>query len=354
MRDIELSFWVSRKDIAFFTKNFSVMLGAGLTVIEALSISEEQSRGKLRHILRQMMAFVEQGNSLADAVAQHRRQFPSIYSDVVRTGELSGMLSRSLQQLAIRLSDDLELRRKVRGAMIYPMVIVAGLVALGTVLSVFVFPRFIKLFKSLDVPLPTMTKIVLAVAQWMNQYWGWLLLGLVGVTLAIRLLSRIPFFERIWHRLLLHLPVVGPIIREVNLARFTGTLGSLLKSGVPITEALHSVAHSCTNMMYQHSVKVALQSIEHGDSLAGVVKRYPQLYPPLVSRMIGVGERTGQLADLLQYLGNYYNGQVDSSTKQLGVLIEPILLIAIGLVVIVVGLSVITPIYQFTAAVGQL
>ncbi len=152
----------------------------------------------------------------------------------------------------------------------------------------------------------------------------------------------------------MRLPIIGNIIKQVNLARFTGTLGALLKSGVPITEALHSVAHSCTNLMYQQTVQVALRSIEHGDSLAGVVKRYPELFPPLVSRMIGVGERTGQLADLLQYLGNYYNGQVDSSTKQLGILIEPILLVAIGLVVIVVGLSVITPIYQFTAAVGQL
>lgn len=354
MRDIELSFWVSRKDVTFFTKNFSVMLGAGLTVVEALSISEEQSRGKLKHILQQVIAFVEQGNSLADAVARHRHQFPSIYSDVVRTGELSGTLARNLQQLAVRLADDLELRRKVHGAMIYPAVIIAGLVALGTVLSVYVFPRFIKLFNSLDVPLPTMTKIVLAVAQWMSQYWGWLLLGMAVAVFIIRLLSRIPLFERVWHRVLLHLPVVGVIIQEVNLARFTGTLGSLLKSGVPITEALHSVAHSCTNLMYQDSIKAALRLVEQGDSLAMVVKRYPRLYPPLVTRMIGVGERTGQLADLLLYLGHYYNGQVDSSTKQLGILIEPILLVAIGLMVLIVGLSVITPIYQFTAAVGQL
>lgn len=354
MKDIELSFWVSRKDIAFFTKNFSVMLGAGLTVVEALSIAEEQSRGKLKRMLRSMIQFVEQGNGLAEAVAQHHRQFPGIYSDVIRTGELSGTLSRNLNQLAARLADDIELRRKVRGAMIYPMVIMVGLVALGTVLSVFVFPRFIKLFKSLDVPLPTMTKIVLGVAQWMNQYWGWLLLGLAVALVAIRLLSRIPLFERLWHRVLLHLPIVGPIIQAVNLARFTGTLGSLLKSGVPITEALHSVTHSCTNLLYQRSISQAVQSIEHGDTLSSVVHRYPNLYPPLVTRMIGVGERTGQLADLLLYLGNYYNGEVDSSTKQLGILIEPLLLIAIGLVVIVVGLSVITPIYQFTAAVGQL
>lgn len=354
MPDIELSFWVSRKDITFFTKNFAVMLGAGLTVVEALAVAEEQSHGKLKRILFAVRHYVEQGNGLADALARHRRQFPSIYVDVVRTGELSGNLARNLNQLANRLADDFELRRKVRGAMIYPLVIVVGLVALGTVLSVFVFPRFIKLFNSLEVPLPTMTKIVLAVAQWMSQYWGGLVLASALLAVGVRLLSRVAVFERLWHRLLLRLPIVGPIIRAVNLARFTGTLGSLLQSGVPISEALHSVTHSCTNVIYQDSVRAALRAVEQGDTLASVTQHYGQLFPPLVVRMIAVGERTGQLADLLLYLGNYYNGEVDSSTKQLGVLIEPILLVAIGVVVLVVGLSVITPIYQFTAAVGQL
>lgn len=354
MRDIELSFWVSRKDIAFFTKNFAVMLTAGLTVVESLAVSEEQAKGKLKRILIDIIHYVEQGNGLSDALARHRRQFSGIYIDVVRTGEQSGNLARNVHQLAIRLADDLELRRKVRGAMIYPAIVFAGLIVLGTVLSLVVFPRFIRLFNSLDVPLPAMTKGLIWLAQWLQHYWIWLLVGLAIVVILIRLLSRITLFETAWHRLLLALPIVGPIIQQVNLTRFTGTLGSLLKSGVPISEALHSVIHSCTNLGYQHSIRAALREVEQGATLTAAIGQYRHLFPPLVVRMIAVGERTGQLDELLLYLGNYYDGQVDSSTKQLGILIEPLLLIVIGVMVLIVGLAVITPIYQFTAAIGSL
>ncbi len=353
MQAVEISLWVSRKDIAFFTKNFAVMMQAGLTVVEALSVSEEQTHGKLHRIIKKVRAYVEQGNSLAAALARHR-QFSSIYVDVIRTGELSGTLARNLEQLSNRLSDDLELRRKVRGAMIYPFVIFAGIIALGTVLSVFVMPRFIRLFTSLDVPLPYLTLVTLRVASWMQQYWWWFLLGLAAFVVAAKLLLKIALVERFWHSCTVRLPIIGPMIRAINLARFTGTLGSLLSSGVPISEALHSVIHSCTNLSYQYSLRRTLQSVERGESLSSRLAKQPLLFPPLVVRMIAVGERTGQLSDLLKYLGHYYEGQVDTTTKQLGILIEPLLLIVIGIVVIVVGLAVITPIYQFTASVGAL
>lgn len=354
MRNIELSFWVTRKEVAFFTKNFAVMLGAGLTVVESLSVSEEQTHGRLQRIIRNMRLYVEQGNNLADAFAKYRRQFTPVFVDVVRTGELSGNLARNMKQLADRLTDDLELRRKVRGAMIYPMVIVAGIIALGTVLSVFVMPRFIRLFSSLDVELPYLTQVTLKIAGWMQAYWWWFLLG-CGVAIVLgKFALRIAIIERLWHAWLVRLPIVGPITRAINLSRFTGTLGSLLASGVPISEALHSVIHSCTNLSYQHSVRRALQVVEQGASLSSVIAQQPLLFPPLVVRMIAVGERTGQLSELLSYLGRYYEGQVDSATKQLGVLIEPVLLVGIGVVVIIIGLAVITPIYQFTASVGAL
>lgn len=354
MHDIELSFWVNRKDVAFFTKNLSVMLGAGLTVVEALAVSEEQTHGKLKRIIRNMRLYVEQGNQLADAFAKYRRQFSPVFVDVIRTGELSGTLTRNLQQLANRLTDDMELRRKIRGAMIYPMVIIAGIIALGTVLSLFVMPRFIRLFSSLEVELPYLTQVTLKIAGWMQLYWWWFLLG-CGIAIIVgKLLVRIAVVESLWHALLIRLPIVGPMIRSINLARFTGTLGSLLSSGVPISEALHSVIHSCTSLSYQHSIRRALQAVEHGGSLSSVIAQEPLLYPPLVVRMLAVGERTGQLAELLTYLGHYYEGEVDSTTKQLGVLIEPVLLFTIGAVVLLIGLAVITPIYQFTASVGAL
>ena len=354
MAKIELSLWISRKDVTFFTKNFSVMLGAGLTVVEALTVSEEQSGSRLRKVLKHIHQYVEQGNSLADGFKRYHRQFSPVFVDVIRNGELSGNLARNMRQLANQLADDLDLRRKIRSAMIYPMIIVVGLVVLGSVLSLFVLPRFTRLFSSLDIPLPLMTQYTLLIAGWMSHYWWGLLIGLAITTVLLRLLLMIHAIKTIWHAVWLRLPVMRGITQSVNLARFAGTLGSLLSSGVPIAESLHSVVHASNNVVYQNAIRTALRSVEQGNTLSGVLANYPVLFPALVVRMVAVGERTGQLADILLYIGKYYEGEVDTATKQLGVLIEPVLLILIGLAVLGVGLAVITPIYEFTASVGAL
>lgn len=354
MANINISLWITRKDVTFFTKNFSVMLGAGLTVVESLAVSEDQTSGRLQRTLRDVRLYVEQGNTLADGFKRHRRQFSPVFIDVIRNGELSGNLARNMQQLANQLADDLDLRRKVRGAMIYPMIIVGGLVVLGSILSLFVLPRFTRLFSSLDIPLPAMTQFTLAVAGWMSQYWWWALIGVFLLLVAIRLALYIHAVEYLWHLLWLHIPIVKKIAQSVNLARFSSTLGSLLNSGVPISEALQSVIHSSNNFVYQSAIREAVRGVEQGSTLASILAKHPKLFPALVIRMVAVGERTGQLADILLYIGKYYEGEVDSSTKQLGVLIEPVLLILIGLAVVGVGLAVITPIYEFTASVGAL
>lgn len=352
--NINLNLWISTRDIAFFTKNLAVMLNAGLTVVEALLIAESQNVGKLKKVLASILAYVEEGHTLTEAFTKHRRYFSGVYVDVIRTGELSGTLARNLSQLADRLAADLDLRRKVQGALLYPMIVVAAIIGLGTVLSVYVLPRLIRLFTSINVPLPRATRLLLAGGSWLSEYWFWLL-GVLAVSMVVlRLLVRLPAIEAIWHRVILNLPIMGRITRNLSLARFSNTLGSLLKSGVPITEAIQSVIHSSSNAVYRKNIKAALQHIEQGGMLTSHLEQYPHLYPAMVTRMIAVGEHTGQLDTMLLYLGQYYELEVDTSTKQLGVVLEPILLLIIGVAVIFIGISVITPIYEFTASVGRL
>lgn len=351
---LDLGLWISQREITFFTKNFSVMLGAGLTVVEALIISEGQATGRLKRILHSVLEYVESGHSLADGFAKHKRQFSGIYIDIIRTGEISGTLSRNFAQLADRLETDLDLRRKIKGALLYPIIVVLAIVALGTTLAVYVMPNLIRLFASIKVPLPITTQWLLRGGTWFVHYWFWALFGLVAVAISLRLIVRLAPIESLWHTTILQLPIIGKVARQINLSRIASTFGSLLRSGVPIAEALQTVMHSSTNHVYRVNLQKALRHIEQGGNLASFFEHYPSLYPVLMSRMIAVGERTAQLDGMLLYLGKYYEQEVDSSTKQLGIILEPALLVVIAVVVVFVGISVIQPIYQFTASIGRI
>lgn len=349
-----LSFHVSVHEITFFTKNFSVMLGAGLTVVDSLIIAEAQSTGKLKKILHSILHHVEQGHSLAEGFKENKRYFSGTYIDVIRNGELSGTLSDNMAKLAERLESDLSLRRKIQAALVYPALVVSAIILLTIVLSVYVLPRLTRLFLSLDIDLPLSTKILLWVSQFFINYWLVVGIVLVGLIALIRLLIVVPIVRKMLHAIILRLPVVGSISRSVNLARFAGTLGALLNSGVPISESFESVIHSVTNEVYRDRLQEALLHIEQGGSLAGFLEQHHRLFPPTITRMVAVGERTGRLDEILTYLGKFYEIEVDSATKQLSTTLEPVLLIMIGAAVLFVGLSIITPIYQFTASVGRI
>lgn len=351
--NISLSFYISRQEISFFTKNLAVMLGAGLTIVDALIIVEAQTGGRLRKIVHSILQEVESGHTLADSFSKFQRQFTTVYVDVIRTGELSGNLARNMQQLADRLENDLELRRKIRSAMIYPIIVLGAITGLGFILSIYVLPRLNRLFESLDVELPTTTRIMLSVSDFLSIYWVWIVIVTIACVILFRLSLAIPFVRTAWHHIILRLPIIGKTVRNINLARFTGTLGSLLQSGVPIAESLESVIHASGNEVYRKRLRECLQHIEQGGNLSTYIERHETLFTPSVARMVAVGERTGRLDAILLYLSNYFEVEVDTSTKQLGVTLEPLLLIVIGVVVAFVGLSVITPVYEFTASVGR-
>lgn len=352
-RGHEISFGgPSRTEVVLFTKNLSVMMKSGLTLAESLQISIEQSHGGLRRVLTRVLRHVENGEPFAKALATQSKYFPRLYQDMVRVGEVSGTLDQNLAYLADQLAKDRDMRRKVWGALMYPLLILVGVGGLGAMLSVVVLPRLTNLFLSLDVPLPLSTRILIGVSAFLQSYGLWVLLGVIVLIIILVAGYRIRPVKYAVHALLLRIPLFGRLLHQISLARFTRTLGALLLSGVPISESLDAVEEAMSNMVYERAVRKVRTATNKGASLANSLERHSRLFPRVVTRMVNVGERSGRLDEILKYLSEFYEEEFDEVAKNLTVLLEPALLILIGVVVGFMGVSIITPIYQVTNAIG--
>lgn len=346
--------WISRLDIALFTKNLAVMLKSGLTITESLEISIEQTSGKLKRILKKVLLHISEGNTLAESLSNYPRHFSNFYVNVVQLGETGGSLEENLNHLSLQIEKQISLRNKIKTASIYPIFILLSTFILGVVLATFVIPRLSKLFSSLSMGLPWPTRVILSIANFFQHYSIWALVGIVAFIIFFYWLKSLRFIKPAWHYLLLSIPLVGNIMKIYNLAQITRNLSVLLKSGMPINDSLSAIVKSLQNETYKRALKNLVTQIESGDSLASVLKDHKNIFPTMVIKMVNVGEKSGQLEDILMYLANFYEEEVDNATKNLSSVIEPLLLIAIGLIVGFVGLSIIMPIYQITGSVSSL
>ena len=346
--------WISRLDIALFTKNLAVMLKSGLTITESLEISVEQTSGKLKKILKKVLLHISEGNTLADSLHNYPRQFNHFYVNIVKLGETGGSLEENLNHLSKQIEKEISLRNKIKTASIYPIFILLSTFILGIVLSTFVLPRLSKLFSSLSMQLPWPTKVILYVANFFQHYSIWAVVAIIALVILLYWLKSLKFIKPAWHYLLLQIPLVGNMMKVYNLAQITRNLSVLLKSGMPINDSLAAIVRSIQNETYKRALKNLVAKIESGDSLANVLKDHKNLFPTMVIKMVNVGEKSGQLEDILTYLANFYEEEVDNTTKNLSSVVEPLLLIAIGLIVGFVGLSIIMPIYQITGSVSAI
>lgn len=345
----ELSFLpVSKVDVVTMTKNFSIMLEAGLTVPESLDVLVEQSGGRLKKILTRVNDDVKAGELLGDALEGGRHVFGPIFVSSVKVGESSGTLAQNLTYVASQMDRELEVRRNIQAAMLYPMIILIATVILGFVLATFILPQMTKLFSSLDIELPLSTRILIWIANTFEQY-GFIIMPLfVAVVIFLVWISRQRFAEPIMHRVALLLPGIREFVHDINRARFCRSIGTMLQSGIPIQEGLGIVQGVMTNYVYRKSVEKMHSSIASGESFADLVAKFPKLYPKMVERMIVVGERSGSMSDTLIYLAKFYEEKVAIKAKNLSSIIEPILLIFIGIGVGFVAVSIFTPIYSVT------
>src|SRR3989339_232554 len=335
-------------DRALLAKYLAVTQQSGLSILESLDIVGETARGKMKNIIAGVKKSVESGNSLADSLGRYPRVFSGIFTSAVYAGESSGTLAENVQNLSEQLKKEKELGAKVKGAMFYPLVVLVAAFILGMAMSFMVLPKITPLLEGLNTELPITTRGLIAFSHFVDQNGQFLFIGIVVGIIFLLWLVRQKFAKPVTHWLLLRVPIVKNIVRDSNLARFSRTLGTLLKSGLNIDEALSVTHNTLANYYFRRAVLATGDRVSKGATLAESLSEFHKLFPKMVGRMILVGEQSGKLEDSLLYLADFYEAEVDNSTKSLSTAIEPILLLFVGLIVGFLALSIITPIYNIT------
>jgi type IV pilus assembly protein PilC len=342
---------IKTRDIVIFTRQFATMINAGLPLVQSLTILAQQSENKaLQEVTRAVVYDVEAGNTLADAFAKHPKAFSDLYVNMVAAGEAGGILDTILLRLAIFLEKNDALIRKVKGAMIYPGVIlsVAGIAI--AVLLVFVIPTFQEMFASVNMELPLPTRVVIGLSDGLITYW-WVILAAVGLGIfGIRKYYGTPVGRKNLDSLLLRAPVLGDIIRKSAVSRFTRTLGTLISSGVSILDGLEITAKTSGNRVVHDAVMESRQSIAGGETIAAPLER-SKVFPPMVISMIAVGEQTGGLDEMLAKIADFYDEEVDVAVSALLSLMEPVMIVVLGVIVGGMVIAMYLPIFDMMNAV---
>lgn len=343
---------VSVVDKLFFTKNLATLIKAGVPMNEALSTVIDQSSGQLKEVLTKVDKDVTNGQTLAKALAKHPKVFDNFFVNLIDAGEESGNLEKNLGFLAEQMGKDYALRRKIQGAMMYPGLVLGATFLMGTGISWFVLPKLIDLFTSFEVELPWTTKILLWFAYFMRDYGLFAVGGLAGLIILILFLLRIRSIRKAWHTALLSLPFLGKITRDGESARFCRNLGILLKSGLPMLDAFTTTTNTLSNLKFIDDLRDIREKVKSGKSIYQTMNN-PKYYEfdKLTTRMIDVGEKSGNLEDMLLYLSEYYDEEIDNVSKNMSTLLEPVLLLIIGMVVGFVALAIISPIYSLIGGI---
>ncbi len=346
---------VSAQELLFFTKHLALMMKSGIPITEALSTLDEQSKSTtFKRTIKEVSRDINNGKSLADSLKKHPRIFDEFYVSLIEIAEEAGTLDESLEFLAKQLAKNYQLRKKIQSALMYPGIVLAATGLMGSFIALYVLPKLVEFFESFDIELPLTTRILVVFSQLMKSSGIMIFGGVVLMAVAFLLLTRTEKVKPMWHTFLLRLPLVGVLISYGQLSRMTRNLGTLIKSGVPVSRSLEITANTLTNVRIRMDLVAISKSLTKGKNIGDTMYegKYT-VFPPLVSRMISVGEKTGKLDETLLYLGDFYEEEVDDISKNLSTVLEPILLIVIGLVVGFVALSIISPIYQLTGSIRK-
>lgn len=336
-----------------FTKHLATMIKAGITVNEALASLENQTRSRqFKKALKEITASVINGNSLSKSLSKHPHIFDQYYVSFVGVGEESGNLEENLGFLATQLAKEYTTQKKVQGALLYPALVFFSTIFIGGGISFFVLPKLVDFFDALDVQLPLATRILLGFANIMKSSGLFIFVGLILFFAIFALIFNLNFIKPIWQRLLLAIPLFGPIFASSQLSQFTRNIGTLLKSGVPIDKALDVSANASSYVVFRSGISRVLNDVQKGKSLTDSFKE-ENIFPSLVDKMIAVGEKSGKLDESFLYLADFYDEEVDNTSRNLSTLIEPVLLLFIGVLVGFVALAIISPIYQLTGSIGR-
>ncbi len=342
---------IKSKDIVIFTRQFSTMINSGLPLVQALDILSKQSENKaLQEVTRQVVYDVESGNTVADALSKHPQAFTELYVNMVAAGEAGGILDTILMRLATFMEKNDALVGKVKGAMVYPGVIMSVAAIAIVTLLIFVIPTFETMFASVSMSLPLPTRVVIGMSKFLTGYWWAVGIGVWALVFAVKRYYTTPDGKLMIDKLLLKLPVLGDMLRKSSVSRFTRTLGTLISSGVSILDGLEITAKTSGNRVIHDAIMESRASIAGGDTISAPLQK-SNVFPPMVISMIAVGEQTGGLDEMLSKIADFYDTEVDTAVSALLSLMEPIMIVFLGVIVGGMVVAMYLPIFDMINAV---
>lgn len=338
---------VKEDELVMVTRNLGSMLVAGLPLTRALTVIERQSKNpRLKGVVKDILERINKGEQFHNALSLHPEVFNDLYVAMVQAGEESGGMAETLKTLSKQMERSSSLRKKIKGAMMYPAIVIIILMIIGVLMMIYVMPSIVGTFESLDVDLPATTEFLIATSNFMSNHTIATILGMIGFFAGIIYAARTAIGKKVLSWTIPRLPVIGTMAKETNAARTARTLSSLLSSGVDVIRALQITEQVVQNYYYKQIIAEAAVRVEKGTALSEVFIEREDMYPVLVGEMILVGEETGGIADMLQELAVFYETEVEQKTKDLSTIIEPLLMVVIGGVVGFFALAVIAPIYS--------
>ncbi len=345
---------ISQDEQIGFAKNLAVLLKGGVTINEAIdSLAIQAKKGTtIRDVLFRFKTRLEKGNSLASSIAEEGDLFNKVFISLVKAGELSGALADNLEFLSVWLERDSHLRREIKGVMLYPKIVLSAVVVLGGLLTVIVLPKLVPMFTSLHVQLPLVTRLLLDLSLFSEKYWPIILVVLALIWLIVWLLFKIEKVKFWYHRVLVSSPYIKDFVIGYQLALFSQLMGTLLRSGISIDEALYISYLGTSNLYFKKALSAIIDRVNKGVSLVSAMKEYPELYPSNSISVLSVGENSGTLEESFFKVGEFWTTEIVERTKVLPTIIEPVLLVMIALAVAFIALSIILPIYKLTGNLG--
>jgi type IV pilus assembly protein PilC len=346
---------VKDKDLVVFTRQFSTMINAGLPLVQCLDILSTQSENKfLGKAVGEIKLDVEGGSTFADALKRHPKVFDDLYVNMVHAGEVGGLLDTILLRLAKHIEKAMKLKSAIKSAMVYPSAIIGVAVIVITILMIWVIPIFAKMFTDLSggkVGLPGPTQFVIGLSEFMQYYIIYIIMALGGIVYAVKRYYKTAKGRLVIDRLLLKTPVIGVLIRKASVAKFTRTLGTLITSGVPIMDGLMITAKTSGNKIVENAILGARQSISGGKTLADPLSK-SDVFPKMVTHMISVGESTGALDAMLGKIADFYDDEVDQAVASLTALLEPMMMVFLGVVIGFIVIAMYLPIFKMASVIG--
>ena len=337
---------VKTKSLVVFTRQLSTLIAAGLPLLKALrTLYDQLEPGALKDIIKNVAAEVEGGTNFSEALSRFPKVFPEFYVNMIKAGELGGMLEGILKRLSEFLDKNQKLKDKIRSALMYPAFVLIVAVLILIMLMIFVIPTFTSMFSELGGALPLPTKVLIVTSEIIRKAWYLIPLGPIIIVVLYKLLVRNPNRRFVVDRIKLHIPVIGNLINQVSVARFSRTLGTLLSSGVPILNALETVKDTIGNEFIARAILQVRDSIKEGESVSGPMEA-SKAFPPLVTKMINIGEETGELDKMLVQIADNFEEEVDVAISGLTSLLEPMLIVFMGLVVGFIVVSMFMPLFS--------